>query len=603
MFESKLQTIKKSDIRDDRFLAFDVENNPYPDAEENFLCASVYGQIRINTTGNIRKDVFVQKTFLSQKEMHDWILNLPKDRKSKFVFFNLNYDKPYFNEILNHAETIYVNGNCLTFETINGYKAYDISRHVSGTLDNWIKQLDLKDCSKVDYEIGVLSDAMIKHCENDVKATWHLAEFVKNFYKKYGVTMGLTLPATALKIFKKNYLHGKKFKQTYVNPDGQLNRIGKLEKEAYYGGRTEVFKRTAGVPETHFSYDINSAYLSAMRDEFFPDLGKWAYREFNRDDLGSGNLYIVDATVKISEDMYLPPLPYRKDGKLIFPTGQFRGVWTSVDFEQALAVGTQIVKIHQGIAYEKKIPLFKEYADDVWKARAEYKAEGNKGMDTMTKLMGNSLYGKFAQMNPAIDYFGDMEGLKILTKKVNDKYGLNLKIGKEVVVTASRHNDKYMSAATNIKLPAKHFFPSISAFITAYCRRKLYRAMLANQDSLAYVDTDCIKLKGSEAKGIEISKELGAWGFEGEFKLEIFNAKFYTGKHKGVPKNHTVLKNSEELTEFEFYRPNKERESLRSVSDKEVNKWDRVVKIVGKKDDKRVWYKKETESKPIIVYE
>jgi hypothetical protein len=175
-------------------------------------------------------------------------------------------------------------------------------------------------------------------------------------------------------------------------------------------------------------------------------------------------------------------LPYRnpEDDKLIFPWGEFNGWWTSPEIKEAMKYGYTIEEVYDFILYRKPQQLFKNYATFCYNNRLKAIAEDGKGcaFDTIWKLMGNGLYGKFAQRNPINAGFRataplGIEGQACLEREV---YGQSLYI-----------------VASGEKEDGAETFPCISAFVTAYSRLKLLKYLKAHEDDVVYCDTDSVK--------------------------------------------------------------------------------------------------------------
>ena len=104
----------------------------------------------------------------------------------------------------------------------------------------------------------------------------------------------------------------------------------------------------------------------------------------------------VECTVHVDEDEYIGPLPYttEPEGKLIFPVGTFKGVWTSVELKNAINYGkTTILDVERALYYPEVFPMFQEYATTMMEERAKARKEGNETLAFMYKLMGNSCSG------------------------------------------------------------------------------------------------------------------------------------------------------------------------------------------------------------------
>jgi len=446
-------------------------------------------------------------------------------------------------------------------ELTSGLKVIDLTNHVDGSLDNWIQYLNMTE--KYDVSKAELTD-YYNRVMNDARATYYLGKFLEDFYYyECGIPLQITVGAAAMKLFTMKYF------TDYWGRDSDF--ISLYERKAYYGGRTELFKR--GKIKT-YSYDVNSMYLSIMRDCLLPDIATTKYiekppkrwRRYLTDYLGIWNI-----KVKTPDNIYLPILPVRMGGKLKFPKGIFEGVWTSVEINEAVKQGYEILEVYNFIYYSRSKPYFNEYAKFIWSKRQEYKKAGNKGMDIMVKKLGNTLYGKFAQRN-GNEFFGRLSDYK---KTLPDK-----------VKFIEYHGETWVHI-TGEATPAKFEFPVISAFITSYARLKLHSAMLANANSLIYVDTDSLKLK-LPAADIAIGKELGEWALEVDGDIiEYHRPKLYGDKRKGVPKRAELVKRTNKLEVWKYTKPLRYREAIRRGLTPNV--WIEVYKELTFADDKRDW--------------
>jgi hypothetical protein len=592
-------------------LGVDVENNS--DTGE-FICAGAFGEYKKRTSvwaaGKSRvvyKNEPVEQYFESLTEFENFLLSL-KANSTILVFFNLSYDKYYLNNIIADLKInkdgsfnlpVLHNGNRIISVTLkNGVRCLDLANHVDGSLENWINYL------KMPEKLGVRKvslDNLFNRVMNDCKATFYLGKFIQDFYyNECKIPLQLTVGASALRIFQQHFFEDYFFRTN--------DFLSIFERQSYYGGRTELFRK--GKYKT-YNYDINSMYLSIMRDCLIPDVSSAKYIENGKNYRKHYENYlgIFHCTVKAPDKLYIPLLPVRLDKKLKFPLGTFTGTWTSAELKKAEALGYKILKVYSYIYYKQSKYYFQEFAKFVWEKRKEYKKAGNKGMDLMIKKIGNSLYGKFAQRN-SNDYFGriaDVDSLPDKCEIFDFKGEIWVRIKGDLI-------------------PATFEFPAISSFITSYARLKLYEGIEANSDTMLYCDTDSLKLT-AEAKGITIGSELGEFGFEGIHEYEFFRPKFYDEmqanadfkdtrdkgelstssgqksasgvKCKGVPKRAEILERTKEYIKFRYVKPLREREAVRRHT--VPNKWVEVIKIGTFADDKRVWNGKESE--PVFISE
>ncbi|MAF36572.1 hypothetical protein CL622_05650 [archaeon] len=558
-------------------LALDFENDP---KTGGFICGGIYGDIRHRTSHRENGEVKVDWTskrvegyYTDLDELQEYLLSLKKNA-CILVFYNLSYDRWFLDDITDHKSVLAVGQRVIMLKLKNGLKCMDLFNHpCEGSLEKWIESCDMTE------KYGIAKADLSDHFErvmNDTKATFHLGNFLEDFYYyECGIPLQLTVGSAAMKLFTMKYF------TDYWERDNEFMSL--YERRAYYGGRAELFKR--GKIKT-WGYDVNSMYLTIMRDCEFPDMqtGKYIEKPPKRWRRYLDNyLGIWNVIVQTPDDIYLPLLSVRLDGKLKFPEGIFSGTWTSAEILEAERNGYKILKVISFIYYRQKKPYFQKYARFVWRKRAEYKAKNNKPMDIMIKRLGNSLYGKFAQRNRQ-EYFGRLSDYKgIIPERVKfiDYKG-------EVWIQVE-------GDAT----PATFEFPAISAFVTSYARLKLYEGMKANKDSLIYVDTDSLKLS-RPAVGITIGSELGDWALDLEgVVVEYHRPKLYGDKRKGVPKRAKLVSKNREGETWEYDKPLRYKEAIKGGLTPNV--WVEVQKHLIYQDDKRIW--KRNVSRPLNYIE
>jgi hypothetical protein len=110
------------------------------------------------------------------------------------------------------------------------------------------------------------------------------------------------------------------------------------------------------------------------------------------DDESDDCIYLANVTIEVP-DMYLPPLPYRKEGRVFFPIGKWRSWFTSTDINLARREGAIIHKVHEVYTFEA-FKDFEGYARDIYKLRSESTTAFRK---LILKYLLNSLYGKAAE--------------------------------------------------------------------------------------------------------------------------------------------------------------------------------------------------------------
>lgn len=159
---------------------------------------------------------------------------------------------------------------------------------------------------------------------------------------------------------------------------------------AYYGGRTELFK--IGNCRDVYEYDINSAYPTAMLTLPCVEHGSWEYRQGKPQE---GALYVADIQFYNNANIVCN-LPIRdpKRGHIFWPK-MGNGIYWSCEIEAAQRARTVIKEWRNHWVYHKQcdcIPF--TWLDDVYRTRKAL-GKGTKGY--ALKLAINSLYGKTAQ--------------------------------------------------------------------------------------------------------------------------------------------------------------------------------------------------------------
>lgn len=280
--------------------------------------------------------------------------------------------------------------------------------------------------------------------------------------------IGITAPATAVKLLRRRYL---------PEPIDRNVSTHDFVRRGYFGGRVEVFRRE-GTGLRY--YDINSSYPASMLEDMPGSVctewdGKPPIR-FMRDRIG-----FVECKVWVPP-MNIPPLPVRGDGqllpkgKLLFPTGKLRGVWEWSELEQALEMGCEIVEWGHSVWYEKT-PMFRQYALDLYAYRDKSNPKYDEGLAAIAKLLLNSSYGKF--------------GMKTLRRKI---YRFDDPELPDNAVPADQ-DPECLIWYSEEEVDAPYIMPQTAARVTALSRVALLRHMLEAERRggiLHYCDTDSL---------------------------------------------------------------------------------------------------------------
>lgn len=318
-------------------------------------------------------------------------------------------------------------------------------------------------------------------------------------------------------------------------------QIEAFVRRAYYGGRTEVFKP---VLIDGYHYDVNSLYPYVMKQNRFPvgyydhlygEDAKNNFRFWRRRRRGAG---IAEATVKVPHDMNIPPLPTRVEfgrlsNKLLFPVGTLEGVWTYEELVKAEELGCE-VEVKEVVYWYKTAAIFEDFVS-YWE---EVKTNSEGAKRTFSKLVQNSLYGKFGMRR-------ERESLAAYEKHID----LDLKGEPYDIYYHEELNMKFLQHVTYSK--AKYIQPHIAVFVTSYARLLLLDGLLQQEKAggVAYCDTDSIAGHAEMPAEYIDDKAYGKWKLEGVIHEGIFlQPKLYaerftdekgrereTVKGKGIP--------------------------------------------------------------------
>lgn len=287
-------------------------------------------------------------------------------------------------------------------------------------------------------------------------------------------------------------------------------------RKSYFGGRTEVFKPLYEGKKPLYCYDVNSLYPTVMRDNDFPNrfIG-WTYT-YDPNVMG-----FYEAKVRVPKDMYIPPLPsMQKIGrshKLVFPTGVFEGVWSTIELEYAKSLGVEVLSTGQGALFQNGGAIFKDYINTLYEMRLEAKERGDGVGDILTKLLMNSCYGRF--------------GLSTEKEQLCfDDFGAGLALHSEL--TLNGRNVRLMKKMVDLDKTFTNV--SIAAWVTSLSRIHMHKIFMTDPKKIWYTDTD----------SLFTLKKFKEGGKLGELKLEYQTTPDpKTGLHRAaflLPKTYLI---------------------------------------------------------------
>lgn len=469
--------------------------------------------------------------FIYGNNIEDFIKFCSNSKENyKIWFHNLKFDCEYiFSYLLNNGYEVIENKKdrhdktftCLISDMgqfysteiyfkvgkkkVNKVTIYDSLKVLNFSVDKIAKDFDLPIRKlEIDYKAKrekghILTQEEVDYIRNDVTI---MAMALKYLFDE-GLTK-MTIGSNALSYYKKNL---KNFLRYFPILPYEIDMD---IRKSYKGGFTylnECYKgKTTG---EGLVLDVNSLYPSVMKYERLPFGDPLFFEgEYQKDILYP--LYIQTLTcafeikegkiptIQLKNTLGFMPNEYIKtsNGELITMT------LTNIDLELFKEhYNIYEVTYHNGWKFKGIIGLFTDYIDHWTEKKIESKKNNNKVMYLISKLMLNSLYGKFG-LNPNVrgkfPYLDD-EG-----------------IVKYYITPPTIRDSIYIPTAT---------------FITSYARRKTIKTSQAikdytiknyNKDFYIYSDTDSIhllKMNEEELKQfVDIDDyKLGAWKIESRF--------------------------------------------------------------------------------------
>ena len=388
---------------------------------------------------------------------------------------------------------------------VNKVTIFDSLKILNFSVDKIAKDFDLPIRKlNIDYKayrpVGhILTKEEVDYIRNDVEIMARALKFMFDL----GLDK-MTIGADALAYYRK---HCKYFLKYFP----QLNYLIDQDlRRSYKGGFTylnDIYKgKEVG---EGIVLDVNSLYPSILHDEELP-FGEPYFFEGEYKENKLYPLYVQTLTcifeikhnkipsIQLKNNLSFMPTEYIKSSKGELVTLTLTNIDLELFFEQ---YNVTHITYHSGYMFKGIKGLFTEYVDHWTESKIKAKKENNKAMYMTSKLLLNSLYGKFG-LNP----------------NSRSKFPY---LDEDGVV-------KYYITPLQIR---KSLYLPIATFVTSYARRKTiltsqaikdYTIKNYNEDYYIYSDTDSIHLKYLPE---EILKEfvdiddyrLGAWKMESTF--------------------------------------------------------------------------------------
>ena len=324
---------------------------------------------------------------------------------------------------------------------------------------------------EIDYDTTkTVTQKLIRYNEHDCRGLFEVIQKYREWPLIQQAGPKDTMASQAmqvLRLFLKDKIHALDYDGG--NPEGADTFV----RRAYFGGRTEVFKPLYKGKKPIAIFDVNSLYPHCMKMcNDFPSKFLYFTDSYEKDSIG-----FFDAVVDVPYNMYVPPLGIvhgvNGGNKYIFPTGRFKGRFSTIELEYARSVGVKIVKTGDGIVFGNGGPIFKDFISHLYDLRMN--APKDSPTNVLAKLLMNSCYGRFGLNR-------DRENLVIDhgQNNVQADYMLDSKLG---VVRLVREPRVLETSFTNV---------AIAAWVTSLARIYMHKIYMKAPEELYYTDTDSL---------------------------------------------------------------------------------------------------------------
>lgn len=305
------------------------------------------------------------------------------------------------------------------------------------------------------------------------------------------------------------------------------------ERAAMHTGRAEAWRHGSLMGDRWTEVDMRNAYINIAAQHDMPcklrmRTGTISVSQYQR--LAESNRVLCRAYVETS----LPIVPYRHEGRTLWPVGNFETWLWDTEVDQLLEEG-QYVKIRETYVYTRK-PILQAWAKWVLATIAPSNEVESPVVRTWLKHCSRALIGRIALRTPSWEQFGDnpagSTGITYMQDVETGKSHRLMHIGDRTLIETERRE-------------GRDSLPQVTGWIMARCRADLWRAMrAANLDHLAHVDTDSVILN---QRGVQTLREAygeafdSTWQIKGTWRrLTVYGPRNYRcadlRKTSGVPK-------------------------------------------------------------------
>ena len=330
---------------------------------------------------------------------------------------------------------------------------------------------------KYEVDFKTATDEQLKqHCKVDVIIIKTMFERWLDYTQR--CNMGKfrnTRSSQALTAFRSKFMSHK----IYIHSNE--NTI-KLERDSYFGGRTECYYKGTIKNRTIYKLDINSQYPYVMSNYQYPVRLLWSGKCSSIKRLAEHlKKYAVTARVYIGLEQ--PIVPKRIDGHTCFPIGEFDCV-VSTETLKRLLKSNSILKVGEIAVYDTA-SIFRDYMSFFGKEKEQFSKQEDTFGREMAKYFMNCLYGKWGQHKETVVYVEESNPYIVKTETT-----VNLDTGYRGRIVTYGGLTTFYEDRGEI---GTNSFVAIAAHVTENARFLLWDYMvIAGRKNVFYCDTDSL---------------------------------------------------------------------------------------------------------------
>jgi hypothetical protein len=361
--------------------------------------------------------------------------------------------------------------------------SYWLLRDKLRNIGKWVGLSKGNDDESPEFYRDATQEQLREYNEVDCIILYKAIEAFEEALWELGGMLKMTQASCAMELFRRRFLK----RPIETSSLGNL-----IARDAYFASRVEVFQREC---YDAWYYDVNSSFPHAMT---FPIPGEMTAHTHGRmpGDYDQAP-FIADCEVTVPDQAH-PPLATRIGPRLFFPTGTWRGWFSSVDLQLLEETGGTVQKVRESVTFEPRDDLA-----DFSRTLYELRARSTGFLNIACKYMMNSVYGKFGEGQ-------SKSGIVIDPPEPGGpEDGWEMLFPGCFVVTKT--------------VPIPHEHVPAAVHITAIGRRTLWHGM-SQSSEVHYCDTDGFSSADYLGPGVD--------GVLGEFKLEkrIHHGRFLNPK-------------------------------------------------------------------------